>query len=325
MTHEQLLAFLAVARHGTFSAASAALHKSQPAVSKLVRNLEDDLGLLLLDRAAYRPVLTDAGRQFHERARALVESTEALRGFGLALGGHVEPVLRLVVEAVTPLSCVTPVLRAIQQRFSSVRIELRTERMSGAIEALKDSSADVVIASTRGMDTRVMEERSFVAVRLAAVVHCDHPLAHAGAPVPTRLLRQHAQVVLRDSSRSEPSVDINVLAGGLRWSVTDIASKLEIIQAGMGWGGLPEHVVAPALARGTLVRLEVREFDVPQIDLFTLRRRDRAAGPVAQALWSGLAARAEQERARVAEQAPRKSPKRARAVAAQATRKRSRS
>ena len=44
VTYDQLAAFLAVAAEGAFTAASAALHKSQPAVSKLVRNLEQELG-----------------------------------------------------------------------------------------------------------------------------------------------------------------------------------------------------------------------------------------------------------------------------------------
>src|SRR5258707_10836877 len=61
MTYDQLVAFLAVAGEGTFTAASAALHKSQPAVSKLVRNLEDELGVQLFDRQQYRATLTDAG------------------------------------------------------------------------------------------------------------------------------------------------------------------------------------------------------------------------------------------------------------------------
>lgn len=106
--------------------------------------------------------------------------------------------------------------------------------------------------------------------------------------MPTALLRQHAQVVLRDSARGELTHSLNVLEGGLRWTVTDVGAKLQIIEAGMGWGGLPEHVVAPGLRDGTLVALTIREFDVKVIEICTMRRRDRPEGPVAQALWSRL-------------------------------------
>src|SRR5258705_235856 len=84
MTYDQLVAFTTVAAEGTFTSASEALHKSQPAVSKLIRNLEGELGVVLFDRAKYRATLTDAGRVFYERAAAVIESTHALRGFGLA-------------------------------------------------------------------------------------------------------------------------------------------------------------------------------------------------------------------------------------------------
>jgi DNA-binding transcriptional LysR family regulator len=97
------------------------------------------------------------------------------------------------------------------------------------------------------------------------VARHDHALARAGAPVPTALLREHAQVVLRDSARGELTHTLNVLEGGLRWTVTDVTAKLQIIEAGLGWGGLPEHVVAPGLREGTLSALTIREFDVVAI------------------------------------------------------------
>src|SRR6476659_3403419 len=147
MTYEQLIAFLAVAGEGTFTAASAALHKSQPAVSKLVRNLEDELGVQLFDRAQYRATLTDAGRLFRERAASVIESSEALRTFGKQLAGKIEPIVRLAVEAVIPLAPVMQILRAIQERYPSVRIELTTERLAGAAGALHEGRADLVVAT----------------------------------------------------------------------------------------------------------------------------------------------------------------------------------
>jgi DNA-binding transcriptional LysR family regulator len=288
MTFEQLSAFQAVARRGTFSAASRELHKSQPAVTKLVQNLEAELGLALFDRSAYRATLSDAGRLFLERSSQLLDQADALQSFAVSLAGSAEPVLRLVVEAVTPLSLLLGVLRDVQQLFPGVRYELRTEALTGAIEALQDASADLVIASKHGADARAIEAQHFRAVRIIPVVRHDHPLALAKPPVPGALLRQYAQVVLRDSARGDLTQTLNVLEGGLRWSVSDVAAKLEIVQAGMGWGGLPEHVVAGFLRDGSLCALDVAEFNVAEMELFTLRRRGKAPGPVAQALWSRL-------------------------------------
>lgn len=298
MTFDQLVAFHAVATRGGFSAASAYLHKSQPAISKLVQNLEAELGITLFDRGSYRAALTDAGKLFLERAEGVLRSADALRSFGLALGGAAEPVVRLVLEAVTPLPSVVSALREVKTQFPGVRYELRTERLSGALEALRDRSADLVIAGQHGMEPSAMVAQPFCDVRIIPVVHRDHVLASYAGVVPAAALREHPQVVLRDSARGDLTQTLNVLEGGLRWTVTDVAAKLEIIEAGLGWGGLPEHVVAAPLRAGTLVALDVREFDVTVIELFAIRRLDEPVGPVAQALWTRLAAPGGRDHAR---------------------------
>jgi DNA-binding transcriptional LysR family regulator len=181
-------------------------------------------------------------------------------------------------------------LREVKARFPWVRFELRTERLSGALEAVRGRSADLAIAPRQGMDTGAMTAQRFSDVRIIPVAHRDHPLAsHAGA-VPVAALRSHPQVVLRDSARGEITQSLNVLEGGLRWAVTDVMAKLELIEAGLGWGGLPEHVVADRLRAGALVALAVHEFDVTAIELYAIRRRDPPVGPVTQALWTRLAA-----------------------------------
>lgn len=290
MTYDQLHAFLAVAASGAFTAASATLHKSQPAVSKLVRNLEDELGIELFDRSRYRATLTDAGRLFQARAAAVIEQTEALKTLARELAGDVEPLIRLAVEAVAPLGPITTLLRAMQERFPSVRFELSTERLTGAASALEDGRVDLAIATRLGTRATRIESAAFQRVRILPVTRADHPLASAPRPLAPALLRGHPQIVLRDTATTRDAPSINVLEGGLRWSVTDVTAKKDVILAGMGWGGLPEHVVASELASGALVVLDVPEFEIDTMALFVLRRRDRARGVVAQALWEGLRA-----------------------------------
>jgi DNA-binding transcriptional LysR family regulator len=298
MTFDQIVAFLAVADDGGFRAASASLHKSQPAVSKLVRNLEDELGVALFDRSRYRATLSDAGRLFRERAAAFVEQAEALRTFGRQLGGRIEPVVRLAVEAVTPVEPILAILRDVRERFPTVRIELSTERLAGAADALREDRAEIVVATTLGVGLTKLERVHFRSVRIFPVARHDHPLAKSKTPIPPALLRAHPQIVLSDSAHDAAAPSINVLEGGVRWSVTDVTAKRDVILAGMGWGGLPEHVVADALKSRTLVRLDVREFAVHTMELFAMRRRDRPHGVVAAALWQALGASASKPAAR---------------------------
>ncbi|WP_415402027.1 LysR family transcriptional regulator [Tateyamaria sp. SN3-11] len=67
--------FVAVADHGGISHAAERLHIAQPAVSRQIRDLEAELGVDLLLREGRRVILTDAGRAFAERARAVLAAS----------------------------------------------------------------------------------------------------------------------------------------------------------------------------------------------------------------------------------------------------------
>src|SRR5258708_4670978 len=68
----QLETFLAVAREKTFSGAALRLHRTQPAISQTVRNLERSIGEPLFDRSSRNGSLTDAGRVLQEYAEKLL-------------------------------------------------------------------------------------------------------------------------------------------------------------------------------------------------------------------------------------------------------------
>src|SRR4026208_2279072 len=68
--------FIAVAEEENVSRAALKLHVSQPALSRQIRDLEEELGFLLLERSAKSVRLTDAGRVFLNEARAVLQRAE---------------------------------------------------------------------------------------------------------------------------------------------------------------------------------------------------------------------------------------------------------
>jgi len=64
--------FVAVAAHGSFNRAAGVLHLTQPALSRQVKDLEDELGVRLLARGKNAVTLTEAGELFYEDARDLL-------------------------------------------------------------------------------------------------------------------------------------------------------------------------------------------------------------------------------------------------------------
>jgi len=197
-------------------------------------------------------------------------------------------VVRLAVDAVAPLRPVVGVLRQVEAEHPQVRIELQTVGLGEALEALRDDEADLALGHCRDDDPKpsFAQLRRHRRVDIVAVVHREHPIAQAGSPTPLGLLTTHPQIVLRDSAADHRT--LNVLPGGRHWSVTDVHAKKELILAGMGWGGLPQHVVAQALSSGELVALHVRQFETQSLLLHLARRRHTPHGPVAQRLWDAL-------------------------------------
>ena len=86
ITLRQIQAFLAVTEQGTFTKAAERLNMAQPALSQLVRDLERELGIRVLDRTTRRVELTEGGREFHGAALKIVQDldTAVLNATGLA-------------------------------------------------------------------------------------------------------------------------------------------------------------------------------------------------------------------------------------------------
>src|SRR2546425_12935588 len=84
--------FIGVAEEENVSRAALKLHVSQPALSRQIRDLEEELGFLLLERSAKAVRLTEAGRAFLTEARAVLQRAEAAvqAARALATGGRGE-------------------------------------------------------------------------------------------------------------------------------------------------------------------------------------------------------------------------------------------
>jgi DNA-binding transcriptional LysR family regulator len=81
------------------------------------------------------------------------------------------------------------------------------------------------------------------------------------------------------------------MRGVQHWFVSDVVSKLEVIRAGLGWGGLPHSLIARDLAEGTLVALDLPAFHVNDMVLSLLRRRPSTDNPLLDALHGALQVR----------------------------------
>jgi DNA-binding transcriptional LysR family regulator len=80
----------------------------------------------------------------------------------------------------------------------------------------------------------------------------------------------------------------DLLPGGLKWTVSDLTAKKKVILAGLGWGGLPDHLTQEERSSGALLSLNLEGFPVRQTTIYKIRRRDTPPGVVASELWDKL-------------------------------------
>jgi DNA-binding transcriptional LysR family regulator len=172
--------FVEVARKQGFTRASESLHVTQPAISKAVRALEEELGTPLLVRERRRVTLTDAGRMVLERAQGVLDALRGIEEEVVELSALRRGRLRIGMPPIVGMAFFPPVLAEFHTAHPGIVLELREEG-SHHIEALvRDRELDVgaVVLPT---DERAFGTMPFLHDELHAVLHPSHPLARRGA------------------------------------------------------------------------------------------------------------------------------------------------
>lgn len=168
--------FIAVARHKSFSKAAAASHVSQSVISKLVKDLERELGVVLLNRNSKQVTLTDAGSIFLVEADKVVTLFTNLTNSFIEKSrlpkGKVSIGLPLMTEAVA----FAQLLGAFRKKYPEIETEL-SEYGSKKIErAIHDGLLDVGIICRLPSDPELYDSFSFAEHPLKVVVHPTHRL-----------------------------------------------------------------------------------------------------------------------------------------------------
>ena len=172
--------FVAVAEaENVLRAATQKLHVSQPAVSRQIRDLEDELGAQLFERTGKSVRLTDAGFLFLKEARAVLERTdEAVRSVrAFAQAGETE--LHVGYTPALRAQIVSPTLRAFRQAMPKVHVKLHDWSNDKIVTGLRDGRlqlAFIVRPSKRG-ESRDLRFEELLREQVRLAVPPTHPFA----------------------------------------------------------------------------------------------------------------------------------------------------
>src|SRR6476619_7148165 len=173
--------FVAVAEtQNVLRAATQKLHISQPAVSRQIRDLEDELGVQLFERTGKALSLSDAGHFFLKETRAVLERTaEAVQNVrAFAQAGETE--LHVGYTPIFRTQIVSPALRAFQQAMPKVHVKLHDWTSEKIVTSLRDGRlqlAFIVRPAKRGA-FRYLRFEELLREQVHLAVPPTHPLAH---------------------------------------------------------------------------------------------------------------------------------------------------
>jgi DNA-binding transcriptional LysR family regulator len=169
--------FLAVVEHSHFGHAAEELHISQPPVSRAIRQLEDELGVQLLERRHSGVVTTEAGTVFAEHAEAIVSRLDLAIAETRRAGGA-SSTLRVGTLDILPIDRVQSFLISLRLLEPALEVSITHLPSLEQIKRLREQTLDVGIL-IRAEDHRDIETQSlFPGEAIEAVVRRDHRLAH---------------------------------------------------------------------------------------------------------------------------------------------------
>jgi DNA-binding transcriptional LysR family regulator len=168
--------FLAVVEEKHFGHAAEQLHVSQPPVSRAIRQLEDGLGLQLLQRTRGAVTPTDAGRAFADEARRILAQLDLAIGETRRAGGAAST-LRIGCLDYLPIEPVERFLNALRERQPALHLTVTHLSMREQIGRLREGALDLGIL-TYAKEHRDIEMQSFSAGEpIEALLSGDHSLS----------------------------------------------------------------------------------------------------------------------------------------------------
>lgn len=296
MELDQVEAFVAIVQSGGFTRASATLHLSQPAVSRRVRLLEQEVGAPLFERLRRGVVLTDAGSAFLPHAEALLASMRDGIDAVRALRGTSRGAVTLAVVGTLASTRLTERLRQFREAYPGIDLRLRTA-LSAEVSALV-LRGDAALGLRYDVDPNPGLVSSTIHQEpLVPVCSPRHRFAHMRR-VPPQALTGERWIGFppRPGAASEPyssAIEQRLAACGLGASeivpIDSLTAQKRMVEAGFGLALLPQSSVDEELRAGTLCALRVPAMRIT-IPVVLIHRQRAFQSGATRALTTMLAA-----------------------------------
>lgn len=178
MTLVQLKHFIELANSGSFSQSADKLYLTQPALSRSIKALEDELGHALFDRIGRRNELTAFGAQIVQRARVLIDEADELKRIGKQLQSGEMGQFRVGMGSGPGAMLMTPLLMVMANEHPQAHIDISRGSTALLVQALRDRLLDALILDIRSLQPAPdLKVDAVQEMKGAFMCRAGHPLA----------------------------------------------------------------------------------------------------------------------------------------------------
>ncbi len=287
MDFKQLRSFIEVVHRGGFTQAAHTLHISQSAVSKQIAQLEQDLGVVLLERHASRLHLTAAGKVVLERGEDMLHLRQALQNELDDLSQLARGELRLGLPLLGSDALFAGLFAEYRRRYPNINVQL----LEGGSRSIEQAvlSGELELGGSLTPNDPAFDHQPFCNEQMDALLPLEHPLAGNASVqlaelADTPFLLYQRSFVLNDRLLSAcQALGFTPKEGGRSGQADFLAA---LVAAGQGVVLLP-RVVARALERPGVVRLSLSQPEDLRWDIAFIWRRGAYLSAAARA-WLQL-------------------------------------
>lgn len=286
MTEDQLLAFIAIARHRSISRAAAELGIAQPTASDRLRALEDEVGARLTRRQGRGIALTPEGVSFLPYAQRALEVIQqgslAVRAQKSGAAGHVSVAVTVTAGAYL----FAPALVAFQSARPAVEVQVRSAHSADQLGLILDNVVHLALGSGPMVHPQV-ETLGVFHSPLALVAAPSHPVARQAGLEVAEFAKQRVLVSYWGPAYQQLLERIRTECEGRMgpWlELSPVALVKGMVTSGTGVSIVPEVSVRRELESGELVRLVLKGAELPRWQISLVRKRNRPKNPAADEL-----------------------------------------
>lgn len=241
MDLRQLNYFLEVARTGNVSRAATRVWISQPALSRQIQLLEEELGVQLLERKARGVLLTEAGKLLQRRAGVLMSDVTALKEEVSAQSTEPSGPVAFAVPSALRSLLTTDVAASFALACPRARLTVREGMSRGARDMVANGEADVAIFSTQE-PSRPLKCEPLLSEQLVAIGRADARLS-MDSPLSVKELCRQPLILTSHPNSLRQIVDNAAAKAGTvaqpRVEVDTSSLMLDLVARGLGYAVLP--------------------------------------------------------------------------------------